>query len=86
MHADPLTALDRRPQALDGRRHVAEKQRIVGDALRLEERLGRRGIAETTSHEHGRERLRDAERGHQLPHLGERDGLDLPAANHGDHE
>ena len=80
--ADPLAPLDRRSQALHGRRHVAEEQRIVGDALGLEERPGRRGIAETAAHEHGRERLRDVERGHQLPHLGERDGLDLPAACH----
>ena len=38
--ADPLVPLDRRPQALHGRRHVAEEQRIVGDALGLEERPG----------------------------------------------
>ena len=54
----------------------------MGDALGLEERPGSRRIAETAAHEHGRERLRDVERSHQLPHLGERDGLDLPATCH----
>ena len=36
--ADPLAALGGRAQPLDGRRHVAEEERVVADALGLEER------------------------------------------------
>ena len=84
--ADPLVPLDRRSQALHGHRHVAEEQRIVGDALGLEERPGAAGsprprrtstvasVSETSSA--------------AISSLtsGNADGLDLPAADHGNHD
>ncbi len=82
VHADPLAPLDGCAQPLDGRRHVTEEQWVVRDALGLEERAGGVGISQTAAHEHGCDRLRDAERSPQGRYLGERHRLELPAPDH----
>ncbi len=80
--ADPLSPLDGRAQPRDSRRHVPEQQGIVRDALGLEERARRVGIAQPSPHEHARNGLGDVELRHEGCDLGERHGLDLPASDH----
>ena len=60
--ADPLAPLDRGAEPLDGRGHVTEQERVVRDALGLEEGARRRRDRRAPAHEHGRDGLRDAER------------------------
>ena len=81
--ADFLAPFRGEPQARHRGHHVAQEERIVADTFRLEEGTCNIGVAEAAAHEHGRDGLREAERGGQLLDVRERDRLDLPACgNH----
>ena len=80
--ADPLTAVDRRAEPLDGRGHVTEQERVVRDRLGLEERARGVRLVAAPAHEHGRVTVSETPSSAvRARTLGDRHGLDRPASS-----
>jgi hypothetical protein len=81
VHADPLAALDRGQDAVAGGAHVAEQQRVVTRALRLEEGAGGGGVAVAATQQHLSHGAADAQLPGQIQGGRLRAGIDQPSGS-----